>query len=198
MKPIIGPQVPSALVILFAAGFFLAGCKQQSAANAGLGDRALLSHDVDLPAGVRPVVATSTADYKLDDDRYRQWTTAQERLDALGPIDAPVRLASLDPSPADIDRTVEFLESRPDTRNALAASGLSARDYVPTTLAQARGATVESNSSASDNERFLSRHTDFDQVVSRSKFRLVDFEGKGKRGAGKSHGHGKGKGHGKH
>ena len=202
MRPIIARHAISELVILVAAGCLLAGCKQQNAATAGLGDSALLTHDADLPAGDRPVAATSTADYKLDDDRYHQWTTAQERLDALGPIDAPVRLTSLNPSQADIDRTVAFLESRPDTRNALAASGLSARDYVLTTLAlaQAQGATVDSDSSATDNERFLSRHTDFDQVVSRSRFRLVDFEGKRKRGGGKGHGHGKGKahGHGKH
>ena len=202
MKPTIALHALSALAIPIAAGFLVAGCNKGSAANSGLGDSALLSHNADLSPGDSLVVATSTSDYKLDDDRYRQWTTAQERLDALGPIDAPVQLTSLYPSPADIDRTVAFLESRPDTRNALAVSGLSARDYVLTTLAlaQARGATVDS--SETDNERFLSRHrTDFDEVVSRSRFRVVDYEGKGKRGkGGKGHGHGKDKGHkhGKH
>jgi hypothetical protein len=179
----------------------LVGCKQQRNADAGLGDSALLSHDADAPLGDSAAVVTNAANYKLDDNRYRQWTLAQERLDSLGPIDAPVRLTSLDPSPADIDRTVAFLESRPDTRNALAASGLSARDYILTTLALAQASGTTVNSDETDNERFLSQHrTDFDQVVSRSRFRVVDYEGKGKHGGGKGHGRGKhkGKGHGKH
>lgn len=203
MKRIITRHPASELAMLFAAGLALVGCKQQhSATNTGLGDSALISRDTDLPLGDRPVVATSTSELKLDDDRYRQWTIAQQRLDSLGPIDAPVRLTSLNPSPADIDRTVAFLESRPDTRNALAASGLSARDYVLTTLAlaQARGTTVDSEEN--DNERFISRHlAEFDEVVSRSRFRVVDYDGNGKHGdrgeKGRGHGKGKGRGDGK-
>ena len=204
MKPLTARRTLSEFAILIAAAFLVAACKQQSA-NAALGDSALLTHDADSLTGDRTVVASSTADYKLDDNRYRQWTIAQEKLDALGPIDAPVTLTSLNPSAADIDRTVAFLESRPDTRNALAAAGLSARDYVLTTLAlaQARGASLASADSETDNERFVSQHrTEVDQVVSRSKFRVVDYDGKGKHkgGDGKGHGHGKGKGHkhGKH
>lgn len=166
----------------------------------GLGDSALLSHDSNSVAlADRPLVATGTSNYTLDDNRYRQWTIAQQRLDSLGSIDAPVRLTSLNPSPADIDRTVAFLESRPDTRNALAQSGLSARDYVLTTLAlaQARAANVDSDET--DNERFISQHrAEFDEAVSRSKFRVVDYDDKGKHGrGGKGHDKGKHKGHGK-
>ena len=182
--------------VLILAALVFAGCKQ-NAANAGLGDSALVSHNVDLAPGDSPLVATSASTYRLDDNRYRQWTIAQARLDSLGPIDAPVRLTSLDPSPADIDRTVAFLESRPDTRNALAASGLSARDYVLTTLAlaQARGATVDTVET--DNERFISQHrTDFDERVRRSRFRVVEYDDRGKHGGRgeRGHGHGKGKG----
>ena len=194
----------SNIAILIAAGLLFVGCKR-SAANDALGDSALISRNTDLALGDRPVVATNTTELKLDDDRYRQWTIAQQRLDALGPIDAPVRLTSLNPSPADIDRTVAFLESRPDTRDALAASGLSARDYVLTTLALAQASGTTIDSAETDNERFISQHrTDFDERVSRARFRVVDYAGKnGKHGGrGKDHGHGKGKGkghgHGKH
>ena len=198
MRPDIARHALSTLVILTASGLLSAACKQRSAASAGLGDSALISHNADLSLTDSPAVAASISGYKLDDNRYRQWTTAQQRLDSLGPIDAPVRLTSLNPSPADIDRTVAFLDSRPDTRNALSGSGLSPRDYVLTTLAlaQASGTNLDSgDSNETDNERFLSRHrTDFDQVVSRSRFRVVEYEGHGKHGGGKGHGHGKGKG----
>ena len=181
---------------MIAASLLLVGCKQQNSGNSGLGDSALLSHDADSTLSDRPLAPTSITDYKLDDNRYRQWTVAQQRLDSLGPIDAPVRLTSLDPSPADIDRTVAFLESRPDTRNALPASGLSARDYVLTTLALAQANGTSVNTGETDNERFLSEHrTDFDEVVSRSRFRVIDYDGRG-RGKGKGNGHGKHKGHG--
>jgi hypothetical protein len=191
----------SQIAIYVAVALLLAGCKKTSAANGGLGDSALLSHDSTSVALADRPLAASISNYTLDDNRYRQWTIAQQRLDSLGPIDAPVRLTSLNPSPADIDRTVAFLESRPDTRNALAASGLSARDYVLTTLAlaQARAAAVDSET---ENERFLAQHrTEFDEAVSRSKFRVVDYDDKGKHGrGGKGHEKGKhkGRGHGKH
>ena len=203
MKSSITRRSISQLAILIAAGLLLAGCKQQNSGNRGLGDSALLSHNADSTLGDSALAARTTTDYKLDDARYRQWTAAQQRLDSLGPIDAPVRLTSLDPSPADIDRTVAFLESRPDTRNALAASGLSARDYVLTTLALARANATSVDTGETDNERFLSHHrTDFDEVVSRSRFRVVDYDGrdrgKGKGGKGHDHGKHKGHGHGKH
>ncbi len=196
MKSTICRRLTSGLATVIGAGLLLVACKQRDPANAGLGDSALLSRDVDVPTGDRAAV-TPVSNYNLNDDRYRQWTIAQQRLDSLGPIDAPVRLTSLNPSPADIDRTVAFLESRPDTRNALAASGLSARDYVLTTLALAQAAAIDT--AQTDNERFLAQHrADFDQVVTRSRFRVVDYEGKGKRGhGGKGHDKGKHKGHGR-
>ena len=184
-----------AVLVLVPAVVF--GCKDtERPAAEGLGDSALFATDADLPLADRPVVR-ATSNYQLDDDMYRRWAAAQRELDRVEPDVTPIRISSRDPSSADIDRAVAFLESNPDTRRALATSGLSARHYVLTTLALAEASAAAANlSGGSQNERFIARHRDdFERVRGRSRFRVVDSDrdtdsdSDGKRGKGRKRGH---------
>lgn len=123
-------------------------------------------------------------DYKLTTDRYRGWTQAQRDLAAL-PITgaAPtVRLRQL--SDVDVDRAVARLEADRDARTVIERSGLSARDFVLTTLAlaQARAAVedrdrVRYSDLPPENLRLYERHRDDYRRSHRdARFRIVDDE----------------------
>lgn len=73
--------------------------------------------------------------YEVTPDRYQRWVGAQQALDAIPDLPAPPKI---DPVRLDEDavrRAVEYLEKDPRARAALARAGISARDYVLTTVA---------------------------------------------------------------
>jgi hypothetical protein len=74
-------------------------------------------------------------DYEVTPDRYQRWVAAQRALDATPNLPAPPKIDPMRFGEADIRRAVEYLESDPRARAALARAGISARDYVMTTVA---------------------------------------------------------------
>jgi hypothetical protein len=73
--------------------------------------------------------------YEVTPDRYQRWVSAQQSLDAIPGLPAPPRIDPLRLEEADISRAVAYLEGDPRARTALARAGISARDYVLTTVA---------------------------------------------------------------
>jgi hypothetical protein len=91
--------------------------------------------DSTVAAGEAGGIEVDALDYEVTPDRYERWLAAQRALDAIPGLPEP---PTLDPSrftDADINRAVGYLESDPRARAALARAGVSARDYVLTTLA---------------------------------------------------------------
>jgi len=74
-------------------------------------------------------------DYEVTPDRYDRWVAAQRALDATPGLPAPPKIDPLRLDQGEIRRAVEYLEGDPRTRAALARAGISARDYVLTTVA---------------------------------------------------------------
>lgn len=123
-------------------------------------------------------------DYTVTPARYRGWTQAQRELDAL-PVATPapaVRLRRL--SDADVDRAVARLEADRDARAAIERSGLSARDFVLTTLALAQArAAVEGGDRVRyvdlprENLRLYERNRDdYGRYHRDARYRIVDDE----------------------
>ena len=74
-------------------------------------------------------------DYEVTPDRYQRWVSAQQALDATPNLPAPPKIDPLRLGEPEIRRAVEYLEGDPRARAALARAGISARDYVMTTVA---------------------------------------------------------------
>src|SRR5688500_5924602 len=91
--------------------------------------------DTSVAAGDAGGIEVDALNYEVTADRYQRWVAAQGALDAIQGLPEP---PALDPSrftTADVDRAVRYLESDARARAALARAGLTARDYVLTTLA---------------------------------------------------------------
>ncbi len=74
-------------------------------------------------------------DYEVTPDRYERWVAAQKALDATPNLPAPPKIDPMRFGEPEIRRAVEYLEGDPRARAALARAGISARDYVLTTVA---------------------------------------------------------------
>ena len=74
-------------------------------------------------------------DYEVTPDRYMRWVGAQQALDAIPGLPAPPKIDPVRLDEDAIRRAVEYLEEDPRARAALARAGISARDYVLTTVA---------------------------------------------------------------
>jgi hypothetical protein len=77
----------------------------------------------------------SALNYEVTQDRYQRWVAAQQALDAIPGLPAPPKIDPLRLGEPDIRRAVEYLEGDERIRAALARAGISARDYVLTTVA---------------------------------------------------------------
>jgi hypothetical protein len=107
--------------------------------------------DTSAAAGDAGGIEVDALNYEVTQDRYQRWLAAQSALDAIQGLPEP---PTLDPSrftEADVDRAVQYLESDARARAALSRAGVSARDYVLTTLAldQALVASAASRSTGS-------------------------------------------------
>ncbi|MFN2563908.1 MAG: hypothetical protein ABR499_02695 [Gemmatimonadaceae bacterium] len=74
-------------------------------------------------------------DYEVTPERYQRWVAAQRALDAIPGLPAPPRIDPMRLDDAAVRRAVEYLEGDARARAALASAGISARDYVLTTVA---------------------------------------------------------------
>jgi hypothetical protein len=74
-------------------------------------------------------------DYEVTPERYQRWVAAQQALDAIPGLPPPPKIDPMRFAQADIARATAYLEGDPRARAALARAGISARDYVLTTLA---------------------------------------------------------------
>lgn len=102
-------------------------------------------------------------DYRLTDENFAQWETAQRNLDRL-----PSSAFSAQRSATGgnvIDRAVARLEASPKARTTIEATGLTVRDFVLQTiaLAQATEATQSGRPAGAgivppENFRFVERH----------------------------------------
>jgi hypothetical protein len=86
-------------------------------------------------AGAADSGAVAALDYEVTPERYQRWVAAQRALDAIPGMPAPPRIDPLRLDDAELRRAVEYLEGDPRARAALARAGISARDYVLTTVA---------------------------------------------------------------
>jgi hypothetical protein len=86
-------------------------------------------------AGAADSAAVVALDYEVTPERYQRWVAAQRALDAIPGMPAPPRIDPLRLDDAQVRRAVEYLEGDPRARAALARAGISARDYVLTTVA---------------------------------------------------------------
>jgi hypothetical protein len=86
-------------------------------------------------AGEASFTEVAALDYEVTPDRYRRWVGAQRALDAIPGLPAPPKIDPMRLDEDAIRRAVEFLEGDPRARAALARAGMSARDYVLTTVA---------------------------------------------------------------
>ena len=74
-------------------------------------------------------------DYEVTPERYQRWVAAQQALDAIPGLPAPPKIDPMRLGDAEIRRAVEYLEGDTRASAALARAGISARDYVLTTVA---------------------------------------------------------------
>jgi hypothetical protein len=91
--------------------------------------------DTSVAGGDAGGIEVEALKYEVTPDRYQRWVAAQRALDAIPGIPTPPALDPWRVSDAEIDRAVQYLESDPRSRAALARAGVSARDYVLTTIA---------------------------------------------------------------
>jgi hypothetical protein len=73
--------------------------------------------------------------YEVSDDRYRRWIAVQQTLDTLPDLPPPPYLNPDRFTEADVTRAINYLERNPGAVAALDRAGLTARDYVLTTIA---------------------------------------------------------------
>lgn len=86
-------------------------------------------------AGDAATGEVAALNYEVTPDRYQRWVAAQRALDATPSLPAPPKIDPMQLDEAEIRRAVEYLEGDPRARTALARAGISARDYVLTTVA---------------------------------------------------------------
>jgi YmgG-like glycine-zipper protein len=91
--------------------------------------------DTSVAAGDAAGIEVDALNYEVTPERYQRWLAAQRALDAIQGLREPPALDPSRFSEADVNRAVQYLESDPRSRAALARAGVSARDYVLTTLA---------------------------------------------------------------
>lgn len=113
------------------------GCLSALMIGCGGGDRV---ETADGDAGVADAL-----DYEVTQDRYQRWLNAQQSLDALPGLPAPPRIDPMRLGEAEIARAVEYLEQDARAREALSQAGISARDYVLTTVALDQALVTASN-----------------------------------------------------
>ncbi|MFN2565023.1 MAG: hypothetical protein ABR499_08455 [Gemmatimonadaceae bacterium] len=104
--------------------------------------------DTAVASGDAGGIEVDALNYEVTPERYQRWSAAQRALDAISGLGEPPALDPTRFSEADVNRAVQYLESDPRARAALARAGVSARDYVLTTLAldQALVATASGRS----------------------------------------------------
>jgi hypothetical protein len=131
----------SAALALVAMSAFFSAC--------GGGGRG--ANDSGVAAGEADSIEVEALNYEVSPERYERWLAAQRALDAVSGLPEPPALDPTRFSEADVDRAVRYLESDARARAALARAGLSARDYVLTTLAldQALVATASAGAAPS-------------------------------------------------
>lgn len=91
--------------------------------------------DTSVAAGDAGGIEVDALNYEVTPERYQRWVAAQGALDAIQGLPEPPTLDPSRFSEAEVDRATQYLESDPRARAALARAGVSARDYVLTTLA---------------------------------------------------------------
>lgn len=130
--------------------------------------------DTSVAAGDAAGIEVDALNYEVTPDRYRRWVAAQSALDAIpGLPEAP----ALDPTrvtDADVDRAVRYLESDARARAALARAGVSARDYVLTTLALDQALVASSSGAAAASSGVGAAGTGRASAASRSTPRTAD------------------------
>ena len=101
-------------------------------------------------------------DYRITDQSFAQWETAQRNLDRLPRSAFP---ASPGVGSNVIDRAVSRLESSPKARTTIEATGLTVRDFVLQTIALAQATEAVEGAPAQgaalvppENFRFVDRH----------------------------------------
>jgi hypothetical protein len=92
-------------------------------------------NDTATATGDAGPIEVDALSYEVTPDRYQRWLAAQQALDAISGLPEPPALDPARFSEADIDRAVRYFESDTRARAALARAGVSARDYVLTSLA---------------------------------------------------------------
>jgi hypothetical protein len=95
-------------------------------------------------AGEAEPIEVEALNYEVTPERYRQWVAAQRALDATPGLPEPPRLDPTRFNEGEIARAVRYLESDARARAALARAGISARDYVLTSLAIDQALVVSS------------------------------------------------------
>ncbi len=121
----LGHQLRLALLLSLAA----VGCGR-SGSSSGAVDTALLrtaGGDVMLADGGR-------LPYEITSQRYTQWETARRALRAAK-LGLSMSIDPLRPTERDIQKAVDYFERNGRARRIIEDSGLTARDYVLTTLA---------------------------------------------------------------
>lgn len=157
----------------------LVSCKRESPDGAGALTASLL-FDTGSPE-VREALA-SRVDFKIDDDNFARWATAQDNLDE--PPRSAIKSTSTGGGNA-VDRAVARLESSPRARRAIERAGLSVREFVLATiaLAQATEAAQTGRSMSPvpvppQNFQFVQRYT-ARVLRSRNQERIARAEGGG-------------------
>jgi hypothetical protein len=73
--------------------------------------------------------------YEITSESYKQWYSAQQGLDRRIASRFGALLQPSSPSERSIDRAVQYLQSEPRAREAIAKSGMSVRGFVEMTVA---------------------------------------------------------------
>jgi hypothetical protein len=103
-----------------------------SLAGCGGGNR---GQDTAVAGGDAGAMEVDALNYEVTPDRYQRWVNVQRALDTISGLREPPTLDPAGFTEADIARAAAYLEADPRARAALARAGVSARDYVLTTLA---------------------------------------------------------------
>jgi hypothetical protein len=111
------------------------------------GDRS--DRDTSVAAGEAAGIEVDALNYEVTPERYQRWVAAQRALDAIPGLPEPPSLDPSSVSDADIDRAVQYLESDARARAALTRAGVSARDYVMTTVALDQALVASTSTSTS-------------------------------------------------
>ncbi|GAC1697269.1 MAG: hypothetical protein NVS9B3_15030 [Gemmatimonadaceae bacterium] len=148
------------------------GLDRPDAAVVSAGD---LARDTVVTARTYPAL-----NYAVTPDRYNRWSTAQRSLDALPIAELTPRLPLRETSDADVDRAVAYVERNSDARRAVDRSGLSARDYVLTSLAlsqalaETRDGGVRFSDIPRENLDLVTTRRDDVSRYQRSRYRIVE------------------------